>query len=99
MDVELSAELLRLLSILSDRPSGATKHELTVIGGVRAGFVYRAIAIDLVQVHRFGKTYRFFLSSAGRGDRPRQRAAITPSPRARRAGILAQSSRAVRSDA
>ena len=40
--------MLRLLSILSVRAHGATQHELTVLEGVRANLIYKAVMLDLV---------------------------------------------------
>jgi hypothetical protein len=68
METEVSAELLRLLSILSDCPSGASLQKLAVIHGVKPSITYRAVVVDLVHVQRenCGGTYLLFLSGAGR---------------------------------
>jgi hypothetical protein len=70
MPIELSAELMRLLSVLSDRPSGATRYELAVLEGINARLIYDAVELDLVTVERESnrKTggYRFNLSDRGR---------------------------------
>ena len=70
MPIELSAELMRLLSILSDRPNGAARYELAVLEGINARLIYDAVELDLVEVERESNRntggYRFQLSDRGR---------------------------------
>ena len=66
MAVEVSGELLRLLSLLSVRVHGATQHE-----GVSASLIYKAVTLELVQARpeHNGTTataYRYHLLDAGR---------------------------------
>ena len=49
MAVEVSGELVRLLSLLSVRAHGATQHELTIREGVSASLIYKAVTLELVQ--------------------------------------------------
>jgi hypothetical protein len=70
MATEVSGEALRLLTILSVRPCGATQYELTV-QGVNARLIYRAVMLDLVQARprhngEVATSYRFYLLDAGR---------------------------------
>ncbi len=69
--VEVSGEILRLLSLLSVRTDGATQHELTKLEGVSASLIYKAVMLDLVQARpeHNGETataYRYYLLAAGR---------------------------------
>ncbi len=71
MAVEISGELLRLLSLLSVRVHGATQHELTKLEGVSASLIYKAVTLELVQARpeHNGATataYRYHLLDAGR---------------------------------
>jgi hypothetical protein len=70
MAIELSAELMRLLSILSDRPHGATRYELALLEGINARLIYNAVELDLVEVERESNRKtggcRFRLSDRGR---------------------------------
>jgi hypothetical protein len=70
MAIEVSGEILRLLSILSDRSDGATQYELTVKHGVSASLIYKAVMFDLVyaerQSHEEAGTFRYYLREAGR---------------------------------
>ena len=71
MAVEVSGELLRLLTLLSVRAHGATQHELTKLEGVRTSLIYKAVTLDLVQARpeHNGATataYRYYLLDAGR---------------------------------
>ncbi len=71
MAVEVSGELLRLLTLLSVRAHGATQHELTKLEGVSANLIYKAVTLDLVQAwpENNGATataYRYYLLAAGR---------------------------------
>ena len=71
MAVEVSGELLRLLTLLSVRAHGATQHELTKLEGVSASLIYKAVTLDLVQARpeHNGTTataYRYHLLNAGR---------------------------------
>ena len=66
MAIEVSGELLRLLTILSARPQGATQHELTILAGVKASLIYRAVVLELVYVKRQGAAYRYHLMDASR---------------------------------
>ncbi len=47
MAIEVSGELLRLLTILSARAQGATQHELT-----GPSLIYRAVVLNLVYAKR-----------------------------------------------
>ena len=70
MATEVSGEVLRLLSILSGRPNGATQHELTVLEGINASLIYKAIVLALVRAHpQSGQgtvVYHYHLMDAGR---------------------------------
>jgi hypothetical protein len=67
MAIEVSGEILRLLSILSDRSDGATQYELAVLEGVSASLIYKAVMLDLVYAQRQGdETYRYLLRETGR---------------------------------
>ena len=71
MAIEVSGEMLRLLSILSVRGRGATQHELMVLRGVSANLIYRAVMLDLVLARpehngATATTYRYHLLDAGR---------------------------------
>ena len=71
MGVEVSGELVRLLSLLSVRAHGAIQHELTRLEGVSASLIYKAVTLDLVQARpeHNGATataYRYHLLDAGR---------------------------------
>ena len=71
MAVEVSAELLRLLNILSVRAHGATQYELTKLEGVSASLIYKAVTLELVQARpeHNGATataYRYYLLDVGR---------------------------------
>ena len=71
MAVEISGELVQLLSLLSVRVHGATQHELTKLGGVSASLIYKAVTLDLVQARpeHNGATataYRYHLLDPGR---------------------------------
>ena len=84
MTVEVSGEILRLLSILSDRPHGATQHDLTKLDGVSTSLIYKAVMLDLVRArpeHNGGTAtaYRYYLLAAGR-------ALLLPGERGARSG-------------
>jgi hypothetical protein len=68
MVIEVSGEILRLLGILSVRAHGATQHELTVLEGVSANLIYKAVTSDLVQARPerrdVATSYRFYLLDA-----------------------------------
>lgn len=70
MAIEVSGEILRLLSILSDRSDGATQYELAVLEGVSASLIYKAVMLDLVYAQRQSDeeaaTFRYYLREAGR---------------------------------
>ena len=69
MAVDVSGELVRLLSILSVRAHGATQHELTRLEGVSASLIYKAVMLDLVRPEPSGevaRAYRYYLLDAGR---------------------------------
>ena len=70
MAIEVSGEILRLLSILSDRSDGATQYELAVLEGVSASLIYKAVMLDLVyaqrQSHEETGTFRYYLREAAR---------------------------------
>ena len=66
MAIAVSGELLRLLIILSARPQGATQRELTILAGVKASLIYRAVVLNLVYAKRQDTAYRYHLLDAGR---------------------------------
>jgi hypothetical protein len=71
MAIEVSGEILRLLGILSVRAHGATQHELTVLEGVSASLIYKAVMLDLVMARpeqdgEMATSYRYYLLDAGR---------------------------------
>ena len=71
MAIEVSGEILRLLSILSDRTHGATQYELTVLEGASAHVIYKAVMLDLVMARleqdgELATSYRYYLLDAGR---------------------------------
>jgi hypothetical protein len=71
MAIEVSGEILRLLSILSDRTHGATQYELTVLEGVSANLIYKAVMLDLVMARpehdgEMATYYYYYLLDAGR---------------------------------
>jgi len=77
MAIEVSGEILRLLDILSVRAHGATQHELTVLEGVSASVIYKAVILDLVMARpkqdEMPTSYRYYLLDAGR-------ALLSPTP-------------------
>jgi hypothetical protein len=71
MAIEVSGELLRLLTILSTRAQGATQYELAVLEGVSSSLIYKAVMLDLViarpeQDGELPAAYRYYLLDAGR---------------------------------
>jgi hypothetical protein len=67
MAIEVSGEILRLLSILSVRAHGATQHKLAALEGVSASVIYKAVMLNLVYAQRqSNETYRYLLLEAGR---------------------------------
>jgi hypothetical protein len=68
MNIEVSAEMIRLLGILAHYPDGVTQHEL-VAQDVRSSLIYQAVMLNLVHAKQepaFAQaTYRFEILPAG----------------------------------
>jgi hypothetical protein len=68
MTIEVPAEMIRLLGILTGCPNGAMQHEL-ITEGVQSSMIYKAVMLNLVRVKQelaVGQTtYRFEILPAG----------------------------------